>query len=74
MPKLPRMTGRQVIIALKRLGFEIIRQRGSHITLNHQVTGATCTVPIHSGDILAPKTLKSIIKQANISVDELLNK
>lgn len=72
MPRLPRMTGRQVIIALKRLGFEIIRQHGSHATLNHSSTGATCTVPIHAGEILAPKTLKSIIKQANISVNELL--
>lgn len=66
------MTGRQVIIVLKQLGFEIIRQHGSHVTLNNSTTDAMCTVPIHTNKILAPKTLKSIIKQANISVDELL--
>ena len=72
MPKLPRMTGRQVIIVLKRLGFEIIRQHGSHVTLNNPYSNVVCTVPVHANKILAPKTLKSIIKQANISVNDLL--
>ncbi|MEK7396158.1 MAG: type II toxin-antitoxin system HicA family toxin [Candidatus Poribacteria bacterium] len=72
MPKQPRITGRQVIAALKRLGFEEIRQHGSHVTLYHHVKNSTCTVPTHAGKIIAPKTLRSIVKQAGISVNDLL--
>ncbi len=72
MPKLPRLTSRQVIRALKRLDFEEVRQKGSHLTLRHSKTGATCTVPVHSGETLAPKTLQSILKQTGVSVEKLL--
>jgi predicted RNA binding protein YcfA (HicA-like mRNA interferase family) len=69
--KLPRVTGKQVIAALERLGFQKIRQKDSHVTLHNPVTGKTCTVPVHSGETLKPKTLQSILKQAGISVEVL---
>jgi len=71
LPRLPRCTGRELVAALKRLGFREVRSRGSHFTLFHAGTGAICTVPVHAGDTIVPKTLQSIIDQAGISIEEL---
>ena len=72
MPKLPRISGRKAIRALERLGFVQVRQKGSHITLkrvtDQGVTG--CTVPAH--DELAVGTLRSILKQAQVTLEEFL--
>jgi predicted RNA binding protein YcfA (HicA-like mRNA interferase family) len=72
MPKLPRTSGRKAIRALERLGFVQVRQRGSHITLkrvtDEGVTG--CTVPAH--DEIAKGTLQSILKQAQVTLEEFL--
>jgi predicted RNA binding protein YcfA (HicA-like mRNA interferase family) len=54
------------------MGFKEIRSRGSHFTLFHPESGAICTIPIHAGETLAPKTLQKILEQANITEDELL--
>ena len=56
--------------ALKRLGFEEVRQKGSHLTLRHPGTAAVCTVPLHAGETLAPKTLSTILDQARVSLEE----
>jgi len=71
LDKLPRITGRQVVAALKRLGFQEVRQKGSHVTLHNPATGTTCTVPVHAGETLKPKTLRSILKQAGVTVEQL---
>jgi predicted RNA binding protein YcfA (HicA-like mRNA interferase family) len=67
--KLPRdLSGEEVCRALKRLGFEFVRQTGSH---RHYVKGALhpC-VPMHRS--IKPKTLQSILKQAGLTIEELL--
>ena len=51
MSKLPRVTGKQVIKALEKIDFKIIRQKGSHIRLKHQ-DGRTVTVPVYSGKVI----------------------
>ena len=67
--KLPRdLSGREVVKGLKRLGFAVENQAGSHIRLSRG--GLRVTVPNHPA--LLPKTLKSILKQANLTIDELL--
>lgn len=68
--KLPRVTGDLVVKALKRAKFEEVRMRGSHCHLYHPGKNKLVTVPVHAGKIVAPKTLKSILKQAEISVAE----
>ena len=56
---------------LIRIGFRVVRQRGSHITLENIVNRRKVTVPIHNKDL--PKaTLFSILKQSGISVEEFL--
>ncbi|MDN7025461.1 type II toxin-antitoxin system HicA family toxin [Methanoculleus sp. FWC-SCC1] len=68
--KLPRTTGEKVVKALKKAGFEAVGIRGSHHYLHHAQRGVIVTVPVHSGKILAPKTLQAILFQAGISPDE----
>jgi predicted RNA binding protein YcfA (HicA-like mRNA interferase family) len=67
--KLPRdASGEAVVAALERLGFERVRQIGSHIRLTKGPLHVT--VPRH--DSLAPGTLRSILRQAGIEVETLL--
>jgi len=68
MPKLPRISGKEVIRALEKLGFRIVRQRGSHVVMRKTEVG--CVVPQHKE--LAVGTLKGILKQANVSIEEFI--
>ncbi|MFK0735686.1 MAG: type II toxin-antitoxin system HicA family toxin [Gloeotrichia echinulata IR180] len=78
MPKLPRVPAAEVIRALERLGFVQVRQRGSHVILKKQIVDANqdvteigCVVPLHKKTV-AVGTLKSILNQTGISVEEFL--
>ena len=73
MPKLPRISGVDAIRALTKLGFAQIRQRGSHVVLKRMnASGARgCVVPLHSE--LATGTLRGVLKQAGVSVEEFMN-
>ncbi len=69
MPKLPVISGRDVIKTLEKLGFEPLRQRGSHITMRRGNVG--CVVPLHrEGD---RGTLQSILKQAGVTAQPFLD-
>ena len=48
MSRLPVLSAREVIRILDQLGFEVVRQRGSHVRLKHE-DGRVVTVPVHSG-------------------------
>jgi len=68
MPKLPVLKPKEVVIALQRLGFVAVRSKGSHLQLKKG--NLLATIPIHNKD-LKPETLKSILRQAKISIEEL---
>ncbi|MGD7035515.1 type II toxin-antitoxin system HicA family toxin [Methylotuvimicrobium buryatense] len=68
MPKLPVVSGTEVVRALQRLGFVVARQRGSHIVMRRGSSG--CVVPNHAE--LKTGTLSGVLKQADISVDEFV--
>jgi predicted RNA binding protein YcfA (HicA-like mRNA interferase family) len=69
-PKLPRITGREVLRALRRAGWVEDRQEGSHVVLRHgDRPGRRVTVAVHAGETLKPKTLSSILDQAGLSID-----
>lgn len=72
MPKPPRVSGKDAIRALERLGFLQIRQQGSHIILKKQTTRGEigCVVPLHRE--LAVGTLRSILKQADVDLNEFI--
>jgi len=71
MSRLPRITGKEALRALRRAGFEQIRTHGSHFYLYHRGKDTLVTVPVHAGRTLAPKTLQSILKQARLTPEEL---
>ncbi len=68
MPKLPIVSGAETIRAMERLGFVIVRQRGSHIVLRRCSAG--CVVPNHRE--IKTGTLAGILKQAGVSSDEFI--
>ena len=73
MPKLPVLSPKKLIKILCKIGFYIHHQTGSHINLRHKIkSNLHVVIPYHGRD-LAPKTLKSIITQADISIEDLNN-
>jgi predicted RNA binding protein YcfA (HicA-like mRNA interferase family) len=68
--KLPRVTGEKTVKALRKAGFSLVHIKGSHHFLYHAEKDRLVTVPVHSGEILAPKTLKSILFHAGIPATE----
>jgi predicted RNA binding protein YcfA (HicA-like mRNA interferase family) len=73
MPKLPRISSREAIRSLERLGFEQVRQTGSHVVLkkNSQEGEIGCIVPVHRE--LKIGTLSGILKQAQVTVEEFID-
>ncbi|MBD2775922.1 type II toxin-antitoxin system HicA family toxin [Iningainema tapete] len=69
MTKLPSLTGREVIAALSKAGFEVARVRGSHHFLIHS-DGRRTVVPVHSGETIGPGLISQILRDCQISRDE----
>ena len=68
MPQLPVMSGREVARVFEKHGWEIARQRGSHIILVKAGQNATLSVPDHKE--VARGTLRSLIRSASLTVEE----
>ncbi len=69
MSKLPRCSGKEMLALLIRYGFSVVRVRGSHHVLQN---GALRTVvPVHGNEVLKLGTLRGIMRDAEISPDEL---
>jgi predicted RNA binding protein YcfA (HicA-like mRNA interferase family) len=66
MPEIPRISGDEAIKIFIILGFQQVRQKGSHVVMRRGEKG--CVIPRHKE--LAVGTLRSIIRQAGISVEE----
>ncbi len=69
MPELRGFSGREVVNILQRMGFKIIRTKGSHVILQNGTK--VCVVPLHKE--LAIGTLRSALRQAGITPDEFLS-
>ncbi|MCL2635044.1 MAG: type II toxin-antitoxin system HicA family toxin [Betaproteobacteria bacterium] len=63
MPKLPRVSGAQIIRALEKLGFIKVRQSGSHVVMRRGTEG--CVVPTHAE--VKVGTLAGVLRQAGVS-------
>ena len=69
LARLPGLRAKEIIAALENAGFQIERQKGSHVTLRNPETRRTTVVPIHSTEL--PRWLmKKIIKDAGMSEDD----
>jgi len=71
MIKLPRISGRECVRALEKQGFYFKRQAGSHIILRRDDPFSQIVVPDHKE--LDRGTLRAIIRQAGLSIDEFSN-
>ena len=72
MTRLPRIRARQLIRALQHAGFQIERSQGSHFRLKHP-DGRITSVPSHAGETLGPGLLRAILRDTDISPDDLIN-
>ncbi|MFM9872539.1 MAG: type II toxin-antitoxin system HicA family toxin [Fimbriimonadaceae bacterium] len=69
MPPLPVLSGNETRRAFEKLGWRFDRQMGSHMILVKE-TSAVLTVPRHK--VLAPGTLRGLIRQSGLTVEEFL--
>ncbi|MGK7886401.1 MAG: type II toxin-antitoxin system HicA family toxin [Crocosphaera sp.] len=79
MPKLPRVSSQKTVKTLEKLGFVQIRQKGSHLILKKQLKSeegkiieAGCVIPLQR-KTLAVGTLKNILNQAGVTIEEFLD-
>ncbi len=72
MPKLPRLSGRELIRILELFGFIEIRQKGSHIILKKKTTDGSIGTVVPDHKELAEGTVRGILKQAQVSIEEFL--
>lgn len=69
-PKLPAVSGKQVIAALEKEGWYVKRVRGSHHVLRHPDIPDAIPVPVHGNRLIKRGTLSSILRATGISRDE----
>jgi predicted RNA binding protein YcfA (HicA-like mRNA interferase family) len=68
--RLPRITAADAVRALEKVGFVLARQSGSHKIFKNE-EGLRATVPYHSEKVLHPKIIKNILKDADLTSEEL---
>ena len=71
MPKFPRLTGQQVIAALRKAGFEVLRIKGSHHFMSH-ADGRRTVIPVHRGEAIGPGLMLKIIRDCEMEREEFL--
>jgi len=70
MTRLPRLSGKQLVRILEKSGFKVVRVRGSHNFLKH-ADGRATVVPVHSGEVIGPGLLRTILRDVEMSPDDL---
>lgn len=70
MPPVPAIGGDRVVKAPEKTGFSVARVKGSHHIMRHP-DGRTTTVPVRRGRDIRPGTLRGVLSDAGMTVDEL---
>ena len=65
MSRLPRLTGGDIIAALEKIGFVVVRIKGSHRRLRHP-DGRVTTVPVHGSETIGPGLLSRILRDCDL--------
>ncbi len=71
MTRLPSLTGQEVVKALDKAGFKVLRQKGSHVYLKHH-DGRATVVPVHKGESVGRGLLTKILSDADLSREKFL--
>jgi predicted RNA binding protein YcfA (HicA-like mRNA interferase family) len=69
-PKLPVISGKDLARVVQRLGFEFRRQKGGHAIYVRRTDHARVVIPMHAGAAIKRKTLRAIIQDLKLTVDE----
>ena len=72
MPKLSPISGKDLIKLLGKVGFQPVRQSGSHVRLMH-ADGRRTSIPVHSGDNVHQGLLKRILKDVGLTPEQFLS-
>ena len=70
MTVLPGVTGKELVAALRKAGFDVVRIKGSHHFLRH-ADGRTSVVPVHAGETIGPGLMSKILRDCDVTRDEL---
>jgi predicted RNA binding protein YcfA (HicA-like mRNA interferase family) len=70
MSRAPRVSGSDLIAALAKAGFQVLRVKDSHHFLRHE-DGRSTVVPAHSGETLGPGLLRKILRDCQITAEQL---
>ncbi|MGL5508997.1 MAG: type II toxin-antitoxin system HicA family toxin [Microcoleaceae cyanobacterium] len=71
MSKIPAITGKQMITALKKANFTVTRIKGSHHFLIHP-DGRRTVIPVHSGETIGKGLFAKILRDIDLTIDEFL--
>ncbi len=73
MPKLPILSGDQAVKCFEKLGYQMVRQHGSHIRMHHKFdkNKKPLTIPRHK--TLGKGLLRKLIRDADINIEDLIN-
>jgi predicted RNA binding protein YcfA (HicA-like mRNA interferase family) len=72
MTRVPSISGERLVRALKRAGFSVLRQKGSHVSLEKRTEDKVFRTVVPQHSTLAKGTLSDILKQSGLTVDELV--
>jgi len=71
MSKFPSLSGKEIISILKKAGFKVERQKGSHVFMKHP-DGRVTVVPVHSGETIGAGLLSKILRDVEMTKDDFL--
>ena len=69
MPSVPAVSGARVVKALEKVGFQVVRVKGSHRIMRNP-DGRWTTVPVHQGRDIAKGTLRNVLADAGLTIEE----
>jgi predicted RNA binding protein YcfA (HicA-like mRNA interferase family) len=69
--RLPRVTGSELLRALGKVGFQVVRVKGSHHFLRHH-DGRVTVIPVHAGETIGPGLMSKILRDTELSRDDLI--
>jgi predicted RNA binding protein YcfA (HicA-like mRNA interferase family) len=71
-PKLPVVSGRQVVQALQRIGYRVVRQRGNHIRLRDETNPNHLPITVPDHKTVKPGLLRKVLRDADLTIDEFV--
>ena len=66
----PSLTGKDLLLALKKAGFSLVRVKGSHHFVQH-ADGRSTVIPVHAGETLGPGIISKILRDCELSREQL---